>query len=152
MIFFPKCSKTLFSLNKSEYFPTNKERHLNKFYLQAETSTCDTAYEEADYMSVIKMANPKLTEPNHIRVFFLNELRPTSSVCSHKHTSDEFKLFDISISISWISPKNVKMKKLGQKTRQYLKRNLKLGHADKKNIFSFTKNVSPKKIKTQIYI
>ena len=77
-----------------------KKRHLNKIYLQAETSTCDTAYEEADYMSVIKMANPKLTEPNHIRVFFPNELRPTSSVCSHKHTSDEFKLFDISISIS----------------------------------------------------
>ena len=77
--------------------PIIKKRHLNKFYLQAETSLCDTVYEEADYMSVIKMANPKIPEPNHIRVFFLNELRPTSSVCSHKHTSDEFKLFDISI-------------------------------------------------------
>ena len=80
--------------------PIIKKRHLNKFYLQAETSLCDTVYEEADYMSVIKKADPKIPEPNHIRVFFLNELRPTSSVCSHKHTSDEFKLFDISISIS----------------------------------------------------
>ena len=42
---------------------------------------------------------PNKNLPNHIRVSFPNELRPTSSVCSHKHTSDEFKLFDISIRL-----------------------------------------------------